>query len=68
LPSGDDYGKTRILKIAKVNSTKLKNIKDEFDQVKKEVTEIINKFKTMQLSKVLKVYSEMEGIEFNWNN
>lgn len=43
-------------------------MKGEFEQVRKEVNEIMSKFKGMQLARVLKVQSEMEGIEFNWNN
>jgi Asp-tRNA(Asn)/Glu-tRNA(Gln) amidotransferase C subunit len=57
-----------VLKVSKIDQSRLELMKGEFEQVRKEVNEIMSKFKGMQLARVLKVQSEMEGIEFNWNN
>lgn len=64
----EDLSKTRVLKVSKIDQSRLELMKGEFEQVRKEVNEIMSKFKGMQLARVLKVQSEMEGIEFNWNN
>jgi len=64
----EDLSKTQAIKVSKVDQTRLETMKGEFEQVRKEVNEIMSKFKNMHLARVLKVQSEMEGIEFNWNN
>lgn len=64
----EDLSKTRVMKVSKIDQSRLELMKGEFEQVRKEVNEIMSKFKGMQLARVLKVQSEMEGIEFNWNN
>jgi predicted phage tail protein len=64
----EDLSKTMAIKVSKIDQTRLETMKGEFEQVRKEINEIMSKFKGMQLARVLKVQSEMEGIEFNWNN
>lgn len=51
-----------------IDKEKEDRIKREFEEVKKEIDTIIDRFKSTKLANVLGIYSEMEGIEFSWNN
>lgn len=51
-----------------IDSQEIYKKKKEFEEIKREVDTIINKFKVTKLSKILNIVSELEGIEFSWNN
>lgn len=51
-----------------VDRSNVDKVRKEFEQVKKEVDSIISKFKNTKLARILGIQSEMEGIEFSWNN
>jgi len=51
-----------------IDSQEIYKKKKEFEEIKREVDTIINKLKLTKLSKILNIVSELEGIEFSWNN
>lgn len=57
-----------VKNVSKTSNSNTEKVRREFEEVKKEVDSIISKFKPTKLSKILGIYSEMEGIEFSWNN
>lgn len=64
----ENTAKGRALTRTQVDTANADKALREFDIVKKEVDSIIAKFKPTKLAKLLGVYSEMEGVEFSWNN
>lgn len=69
MPNDDNRINSKNINIKKVSQdNNSKRIIAEFDEVKKDIDDIIKRFKDTKLAKTLGVYSEMEGIEFSWNN